>query len=268
MTPRFVVLVSDRCVTDGRTGRVISDRENKSIVLYEQMIMGYTGLAYLGGMPTDRWIVQTLIGVPPAKSATVLAAETAAAIKAMRLEDRYRSHAYLAVGWLMDRATERRIPTSLLISNFHDEQGRRIPPQDSFAVVRRSIGGSRVGVRAVGVPLSITDIRALRRKVGNSSRLSPNRPDGIIKNLTETLQAVASSDPSVGSEMLVTCFPKVAVMQIGVLTPLLGQMSWSESYLQAVYVGTDAHKVQYIPAQVSEEIGTWGMTFGPVNPSN
>ncbi|MEU7957763.1 hypothetical protein [Micromonospora humida] len=266
MTPNFIVLASDRRLTDGATGKLITDRENKAVLLYGQIIMGYTGLARLGRMPTDKWIVQTLTGVPPAMAVTVLAEETATIIRGMRVPEALRSHAYLLAGWLMDRATNQRVATSILISNFHNEHGKRIAPRGGFIAIRRSMGRSSVGIQSVGVPLADTQLRMVRRKAERLYRNNPNRPDGIVDLLINALSNVSGTDSSVGSEMLVTSFPKAAAMQEGVVIPLQAKMSWSANNLQAVYIGQDSQRVQYAPAQVTEQYGMWGVSMQRVDP--
>jgi hypothetical protein len=101
ITSDCVVMVSDRRLTDGRTRRVINDSQNKCVCLYGVFILGYTGLAKLDGESTDRWVAKKLAGKNPIDSASILAAETARAVRAF---DRgVRRHAYMLLGWAEDK---------------------------------------------------------------------------------------------------------------------------------------------------------------------
>jgi len=60
----YVLQVADRLVTLPG-GQPFDAMSNKTVLYCARngvVTMGYTGLAYLGGIPTDQWIVQTLIG--------------------------------------------------------------------------------------------------------------------------------------------------------------------------------------------------------------
>ncbi len=60
-TPRYILQVSDRLVTRGDSR---FDPASNKIVIYHAknalVAIGYSGLAYLEGVPTDQWIAQKL----------------------------------------------------------------------------------------------------------------------------------------------------------------------------------------------------------------
>jgi hypothetical protein len=59
----YVLQVTDRLVT--QQGRPFDAASNKNVLYCAQngiVAIGYTGLAYLGGVPTDQWIVETIAG--------------------------------------------------------------------------------------------------------------------------------------------------------------------------------------------------------------
>jgi hypothetical protein len=61
---RYALMVTDRKVT--RNGALVDPDANKNIVLGDRnavVAIGYTGLAYIGTIPTDQWIAQTLTGI-------------------------------------------------------------------------------------------------------------------------------------------------------------------------------------------------------------
>lgn len=68
--PGFAVLVSDRLVTLARGREFAGEHDamaNKTVVYLGHdglLLLGYTGSAYLNGVPTDEWIAQVLWGPP------------------------------------------------------------------------------------------------------------------------------------------------------------------------------------------------------------
>ena len=60
MSRDFTVQVSNRKVTDWRTGRVINDTTTKLTLLDGSCLVGFTGLGTLAGEPTHRWIMRAL----------------------------------------------------------------------------------------------------------------------------------------------------------------------------------------------------------------
>ena len=68
-TPFYVVQVSERLVTRVQAGRVrtFDAAANKTVVFRARdavVTIGYSGLAFIGSLPTDEWIAETLCGTP------------------------------------------------------------------------------------------------------------------------------------------------------------------------------------------------------------
>jgi len=62
----YVAQVSDRLLTDVMTRRPFDLTSNKNLVYITpgaQVAIGYSGIAYLDGIPTDQWIAQQLTGL-------------------------------------------------------------------------------------------------------------------------------------------------------------------------------------------------------------
>ena len=65
VSPRYVMQVADRLVTITKGGKRFDPASNKSLIYLARnaiVTIGYSGLAYLDGIPTDEWIAQTLWG--------------------------------------------------------------------------------------------------------------------------------------------------------------------------------------------------------------
>jgi hypothetical protein len=61
---RFALMVTDRKVT--KSGSLVDPDANKNLIFEDRnavVAMGYTGMAYIGGIPTDQWLAQTLTGL-------------------------------------------------------------------------------------------------------------------------------------------------------------------------------------------------------------
>jgi hypothetical protein len=74
ITPEYAVVVSDRRVTRMRGGRAVSfeDEAMKTFLLNGQLLMGYTGLAEVGGTPMDFWVAELLAGDDPLRWPEIL----------------------------------------------------------------------------------------------------------------------------------------------------------------------------------------------------
>jgi hypothetical protein len=64
---RFILQLSDRLVSVQRRGSLtpFDETANKTVIYFARdgwVSIGYTRLAYLGGIPTDQWIAEKLIG--------------------------------------------------------------------------------------------------------------------------------------------------------------------------------------------------------------
>ncbi len=65
LAPRFVLQVSDRLVTRGGSPHDPLANKNLLVMLRDAVVtVGYAGLAYLDGVPTDQWLGERLWGEP------------------------------------------------------------------------------------------------------------------------------------------------------------------------------------------------------------
>jgi hypothetical protein len=101
ISEEFVALASDRRITweIGGASTRWEDTENKAVVLAGHFLMGYTGFARLGGVKTEQWVVEKLVGVDPSSYFSVLAAEAEPVVRAMKQPLERSGHAFVAVGY-------------------------------------------------------------------------------------------------------------------------------------------------------------------------
>src|SRR5438105_4175654 len=59
-TPELVIQVSDRMVIDSSSGQVSNSNANKLVLFGNRMAFGYSGLAQLEGLDTDKWLSRVL----------------------------------------------------------------------------------------------------------------------------------------------------------------------------------------------------------------
>ncbi|MEO3863744.1 hypothetical protein [Acrocarpospora sp. B8E8] len=144
----YVAVASDRTITIRQRGRsdIYKDVENKAIVLNGQAIMGYTGLAWLGGISTDRWVVGELSPLDPSEYFGALAGKSERAIDAIRraggLDRSQTGHAYLVVGYPVfedDDPQRRRVPALVTISNALGSHYRSWRPRPGFEINRQAL---------------------------------------------------------------------------------------------------------------------------------
>jgi hypothetical protein len=57
-----------------------SDRTGKMVVLHGQMLLGFTGVGELDGMPMDEWVLEALMSTDPQRWLPTLASRAAASL--------------------------------------------------------------------------------------------------------------------------------------------------------------------------------------------
>jgi hypothetical protein len=255
MTNDCVVMVSDRRLTNGLTGELLSDAENKAVVLAGQLVLGYTGLARLDNLPTERWIIEQLAGRPFAEYFQILGQQTARALSVYRRK--YRWHAYLSVGWLLDSA-DQHVPVAVVTSNYIKEDGTMLrEPSTRFTSFKVLLPNTEpVVVLSVGVPVQESAKVAIRRAIRRYQRQNPGRPQGIVHILGNALLGIAARDARVGRNVMVISFPRKA-LPVTEVTMAFHDRSW-EDRLIARYVGENSAVMQFAPAMIGPEVAIFG----------
>jgi hypothetical protein len=255
MTNECVVMVSDRRLTNADTGEVITGIENKALILSGHLMMGYTGIARLGGVPTIEWVIGKLAGKQLTENFRVLETESASAVRSF--PQKYRQHAYLAAGWLLDSKNEY-VPVAFITSNFIQPNGTMLskaaPNFTTFKVLLPHSNAVVVLSAGARVPdtLKIAACRTIRRY----RKQNRYRPQGIVQILGDALLSVAGANNSVGRDVMVTSFPRAAA-PITEIVMAFHDRSW-ETQLIARYVGQDSQVMQYVPAMVSADLANYG----------
>ena len=128
LTDEYVALASDRRMTERRGSQLIrqEDTDTKTFNLCGHFLMGFTGLARIGGHRMERWVAEKLTGVNTNDYFTVLAHEITKAFQDSGQTGRM-PHALLAVGFERVTPTGDLRPMSIIVSNSLDSQGEFSP---------------------------------------------------------------------------------------------------------------------------------------------
>lgn len=212
ITPECAFLVADRRLTYGagpRNGQVASEEECKVVSLCHVNVIGYTGFAKLGNIPTNEWIASTLAmaGCHHAAQASAVLSHCAH-LALPPLPQASRRQAFLMCGWAPfgpDRLVQ---PHISLISNYHDET---IAPtgvaRESFRVNIRTLQPSETAAAfAIGEPLQPSRETALLRSI----RRVLHRDNGyaaVLRLLAEEVFLTSAIASTVGDRVQACCIP-------------------------------------------------------------
>lgn len=223
ISEEFVALVSDRRVTWIEDGVPVrwEDTENKAIVLGWQFVMGYTGFARLGGVPTDRWVIDTIGDAHPRTYFEVLASEATTAVKAMGEPLESSGHAFVAVGYAPeadDPTTPH--PLAVTVSNALGRgKYRAWDPTPEFSVreIRLPPDNFKIGAHGMSPPRGVVEetIDHIRRY----RKHHPDRTLGVLQLLIDLVRRTAEESEGVSKDVSVAVFPRRAFPARGLMMP-------------------------------------------------
>ncbi|NAS25366.1 hypothetical protein GT755_27235 [Herbidospora sp. NEAU-GS84] len=264
----YAAIASDRMITIKRAGQsnIYQDVENKAVVLNGQAIMGYTGFARLGGMYTDKWVVEELSKVDPSEYFKALAGKSQRAIDAIRqaagLDRSGTGHAYVIAGYpVLERsdAQRRRVPAIATISNALGSHYRSWRPRPAFEVNRHVLPDDRdLLLKIAGILPSTDEIDRTKNFIRSYRKRHPDGFLGIAQALVRLIRSV--SDPGVGRNISLSVMPRAVVPSLEVEASKLGVMEPIER-VACMYVpdGEDLDKADYyFPAMVTPSMAAWG----------
>ena len=209
LTPRFVVQVCDRRITEFDTGKLIDDDRNKATLFCTHVAYAYSGLAEVGGVPTDHWIAKTLSPFNSNREA-YKALEQAATAEFQRFgrPSEITRHAFVGIGWSAQKNGPM-IPAQLIMSNAFEVGGGWAPvARSSFQTFGVRISpSSRVRLcPPVGVVMRDDELSTLRKHLSRCER-KKSGPWAFIRLLAEAVQRVAARNPAVGAGLLAMVMP-------------------------------------------------------------
>ena len=278
-TAEYVVLASDRRLTTFVGSKIVNqeDKALKTFLLNGQLLMGFTGLAAIDGVPMEDWVCEQLNGVLPKDVPERL--KTA-------MDDYYRrtprvrkyGHHFRLVGFAFNpKRVPSRFPIGIEVGNCTwINRGGTVVQSDirpEFSVVHNRFGNHGQVVGAVGSAYSHQALRELERHVRIARRAAPTKPNLVFNPLVEFMRNVArNSGGTVGETVLISSLPKMStpMRSIGWSVPLSveGIERAAAEPMAMVVLADDAPPVFYLPASIYPEVQTKLMTieFGPRSP--
>lgn len=227
ISPEYVALASDRRITWQQNNKIIrsEDTENKALILCGHFLMGYTGLARLGGIPTEKWVLEKLSKVEPKDYFDVLRQELQRAIPAMRQPLELSGHAFLAAGYGSTRAAPTElVPVGITVSNaIGNGYGSWRPRQDVTVTRAPSLANAddfRLG--PVGIVPKRGDIEQAIDWIRRYRKRDRTRVVGVLQVLVRLIRQVAESDERVGPDVSLAIMPRSAVGQGVITSPARG----------------------------------------------
>jgi hypothetical protein len=262
LTEQYVALVSDRRTTwidEGKIKRQ-EDTDTKTINLFGQFLMGFTGLARIGGFRIERWLLEILKDASTDQYFNVIHRETGAAFNRLQPPREIR-HAFLAVGYASLEAGGEVHPLSVVISNSLDDYGRfstAIAPTDFRMNVER-LGNRRQLIQSVGWPMRETTSRALSHRIRAVTKGDAFNPKLSIGPLVMALRDTARrSREQVGNAMLFASLPRCSVPSIGMSMGLIDYKQQAAS----LFLPENAHRADdgavYMPAMINPQMNIIG----------
>jgi len=216
LTADYAIQVSDRRLTLP-DGSLYDDHSNKAILVNGNIVFGYTGLAFFDRKTrNDEWFLNALgeayKAYPNASLTTTaefIANRATQKIGGMSITPEIKRLAFVGVGWGKPLGQEGLKPIYVIISNFHNNNGRQMSqaqpkfsvsvftPPDSLPVMLVSEG------QLINSGLRKRVLRLLNKCIGKEVG-----PKTIARILVATARNVASSNLAVGRNLLVNSIPK------------------------------------------------------------
>ena len=216
ITPAFAIQLSDRRLTYAngpKTGQVFDDDVNKLVCLCGNSCFGYTGIAKIGTLRTDDWLLDVLAKAKcthPAQASKAIADNATEAFLKIRKD--LRRQAFVGVGWSQFDQTEKLRPFICKISNALDEKGTWIATaKDKFSIKVNVLGDkAKFLASATGVQISPGKRNELTRSI-RRALVKGVGPKVLMAILRDLIYRVARTDALVGTSLLCVCMPRQAV---------------------------------------------------------
>lgn len=209
ITSRFVVQVSDRCLSDLRTGEAVEQEANKAVFLSNRIAFAYTGLAKIEGKPADIWLRDVLV---PHESVghgvQLIVDEATRAFAEMPGSLANKRQAFVGVGWArFQHLGEELLPFAMTITNAINGNGEWLP-----GAMPEFIGDVRV--LDGGWPYIWTDVGGLpqdrRLKLNRAIRNQVERDlssAAMAELLIRETRVMAERNKRIGRGLMVNAIP-------------------------------------------------------------
>ncbi len=209
ITEHFVVQVSDRCLSDLRTGRAIEQEANKAVFLSNRVAFAFTGLAEIEGKPADIWLRDVLT---PHESVGhgvhLIVDEATRAFTELQAPRAAKRQAFVGVGWArFEHLSDELLPFAIVITNALAE-GRWLPEAEpefvgDVRVLKK--GDGYVWTDVAGLPVrQKANLDRMVRRLADRQLSAAAMADLFIR---ET-RAMADIDSRIGRGLMVSSIPR------------------------------------------------------------
>jgi hypothetical protein len=264
-----MIVVSDQRLTLP-SGKATSDRANKAIMdLRSGTAFAYTGIAQVGALPTDEWIMTTLAAGPsPTESLINLRDQATVAFARMRYAREIKRLAIVGAGWAtFASGTGELEPFLVNVSNF-DGRDRWLPAAQSEFTIRffypdRDENGVRrhpalaSGIWTAGQDLKASRMNALARQLKRAIERTGSVRDAA-RVVAEHVRSFAAVNQRVGRGLVVVMLPKPReglLGGIGTPLPPLNPGSLADHFGDLTITGPT---FLYVPPDLSAPAAAYG----------
>lgn len=219
ISPKYVIQVSDRkltWLTGPNKGKEADDKTNKAVVVCNRLVIGYTGLAKIGGQKTDDWILDVVSSVIPYSVERIkktLAERANKNFERIRLPSKDKRHAFMISGWArFDSQDAPLTPFVSIISNAHDFAAIKWldEAQNEFTTGSTALGNHPYFLAAAGQPIKTATLNRLKRQI--STYVSRERgPEAYIELLATAIRETARDYKNVGTNLMAISLPVSAI---------------------------------------------------------
>lgn len=215
----FAVMVSDRLVTLSRNGAFAGRHDplaNKTIVYLGRdglLILGYTGSAYLDGIPTDEWIAQVLWGRPFERNPD---GSLPTALRGKGAGPRGLNQVLLVLRRRLGMALGGRGVT-VMATGWRSHRGRLYPLLVSFSGADDGLASSTMSLRRPRTRelaqevIGVQPTRAVIDAAVNEPRPQPTNgyayADYVVSIFTSVIRRTAAFDRTVGPHVMAVTVP-------------------------------------------------------------
>jgi hypothetical protein len=239
LSPKYVIQVSDRrltWLTGPNKGKEADDKTNKAVVACNRLVVGYSGLAKIGGQKTDDWILAVVSSVTPYSVERIkktLAERATKSFEKIKFPSKQKRHAFMISGWArFDSRDAPLTPFVSIISNAHDFASPKWldEAQNEFKTGFTALGNRPYFLAAVGQPIKTATLNRLNRQI--FAYVSRERgPEAYIQLLASAIRETAGYFESVGKNLMAVSLPAAAAKPGGSMAmtiPLGGQLPATE----------------------------------------
>jgi len=218
MTPDYVMQLSDRRLTLAnhvlsRPVTIVSEMTNKAVILDNQFIFGFVGLAQLKLTKSDVWFsnrLAELAELPLGERFKIITRELTDIFNQIGYSAAHKRMAFVGVGWGIDKG--KRQPVYIAITNFLNDKGEwAVRASNEFKLAHRYLPtGRHILLAHAGTSVPDFEWYSLEKFIRRANKGGLG-PASLGVRLADFINFASSNDRSVGPYVMLSCIPKAVV---------------------------------------------------------